>query len=423
MASSTSAKAAKDIMLTDTSTYYEWYNNIRDTVPGNFWRYFDPEGNLVVPEPISPVRPVDVLPPADGPEPPQLQKAREAQNKERLEIYYKDYLIYKEEKREWDRFYDIDSKLRERIKATISQQKVAPLVPEKSTREWLIHLRSSTAPPKTSVLQAIKVEYKKLVGVGLDDWPSDGPGIWLAKWEDLLYRSVQNGKQIDDWLEDVSLVWVNVKEVNYFFSGVEVDLRTGNTAQYSYASVSAEIQQTWERKKQGQSLRRTKPKSTRSAFTTQEAIFNGEEAPTTFSDEEATATTPNHDLDFQDVSPPISFTPADGSPPTSPEPPRKKQKYGTRKQNRGRRHTSTEHEDSDSEWSKSSKRRSRKQENRDPCIACDGSHNFEDCFLVRGKERSWITAESRKAFEKNMEDRKFKKRVEGYRKAVAAFRQ
>ena len=45
----------------------------------------------------------------------------------RLEIYFKHYAVYKEDKREWDRLCEIDSKLRERIKATIFQQKVAPL--------------------------------------------------------------------------------------------------------------------------------------------------------------------------------------------------------------------------------------------------------------------------------------------------------
>lgn len=67
-------------MLTDSSTYYEWYNNIRDTVPGNYWRYFDPDGILVVAEPLSPVRPIDVPPPV--PETPQQRKARETENKE-----------------------------------------------------------------------------------------------------------------------------------------------------------------------------------------------------------------------------------------------------------------------------------------------------------------------------------------------------
>ncbi|MCJ1263205.1 hypothetical protein MMC22_003075 [Lobaria immixta] len=110
-----------------STAYYEWYNNIRDKVRGNFWCYFAPNDNIVIARPVAAMRPVDVPLAANGPETPQQRQAREDQNLRRLEIYFKDYAVYKEDKREWDRLCEIDSKLRERIKETISQQKVALL--------------------------------------------------------------------------------------------------------------------------------------------------------------------------------------------------------------------------------------------------------------------------------------------------------
>lgn len=315
-------------------------------------------------------------------------------------------------------FYQLDSKLRERIKATISQQKAAPLVPERSTREWLIHLRSSTAPPKTSVLQAIKVEYKKLVGVGLDDWPPGGPGSWLAKWEDLLYRSAQNGKQIDDWLEDVSLVWINVKEVNFFFNLVETNLRVGNTAQYSYASIVAELQQTWERKRQGQSLCRTRSRTTRSAFAT-DVMFDGEEAldgVETVRDTAAVAASA------------ATATPATAKKSTA----RKSKSRNKKKKDNQTQHRSQSNQDENRSQSSSpthrrrsrlpasrpSKSEKRASRNGKKCIACDGdSHSYKRCFLVLGEDKDWISEERRVAFRKNMKDKKMKEKVDSYKQA------
>lgn len=89
------------------------------------------------------------------------------------------------------------------------------------------------------------------MGTALGDRPSGGPGTWLATWEDLLYRAAQQGKPFDDWLEEVSLVWIRVPDLSHFFHTVEDDVRDEDTDRYTYASGSAKIQQCWERKKQG----------------------------------------------------------------------------------------------------------------------------------------------------------------------------
>ena len=115
----------------------------------------------------------------------------------------------------------------------------------------------------------IRVEYQRLMNVALADWPKGGPSNWLAKWEDLIRRANQYDEPLRNWLMDVTLMWQRLQDLNVFFKTVESAMRKGNLAEYDQASISAEIQQRWEVKKQGSTLRCAKPKATQSAFSTQ----------------------------------------------------------------------------------------------------------------------------------------------------------
>ena len=155
--SSTTPKTAKDVVLGDPSNFDQWYSNIKDAVPGHLWRYFYPDGNAVAVEPAPPIAPVREealpLPPvaASGPstrssqtlgETPDQQAAREhTRYKEQLDTYSKLHTIYRDDRIQWEKCLETDLKLRDRIKATISKLKAAPLVTGNSTRQWLIDLR------------------------------------------------------------------------------------------------------------------------------------------------------------------------------------------------------------------------------------------------------------------------------------------
>ena len=53
MASSSdiTAHSVKDVILSDPSTFDQWYKNIRGSVPRNLWRYFDRDTEDVYDEP------------------------------------------------------------------------------------------------------------------------------------------------------------------------------------------------------------------------------------------------------------------------------------------------------------------------------------------------------------------------------------
>ncbi|MCJ1426395.1 hypothetical protein MMC29_004298 [Sticta canariensis] len=170
--SSTTAKTAKDIILGDSSTYNQWYSNIKDSVPSHLWRYFDPVGNAVFTEPVPPIQPVCEealpLPPvaASGHstrssqtlgETPDQQAAREnARYREQLDTYSKLHAIYRDDRIQWEKYCETDSKLRDRIKATISKLKAGPLSSENPTHQWLVDLRRSSAPTAATTRQTVK---------------------------------------------------------------------------------------------------------------------------------------------------------------------------------------------------------------------------------------------------------------------------
>ena len=226
------------------------------------------------------------------------------------------------------------------------------------------------------------------MGTALADWPSGGPRNWLATWEDLLYRTAQQGKPFDDWLEDVSLAWIWVQNLSHFFHIVEDDITNEETERYSYASVSAKIQQCWERKKQGSALRIAKPRTTRSAFTTEEVTLNGEEAD---APEETTT--------------------------------KKTAKKGKRKRNESRTSSESQHPSSAQARPSKAKKRDEKRGDRDPCSACGGkSHPFFRCFLALGIEKKFLTQEARDTFANNMKETTSRKKIEDFKKVLSTMK-
>ncbi|MCJ1349118.1 hypothetical protein MMC31_007354 [Peltigera leucophlebia] len=271
MASSISAKASvKDVLLLDQSTWDRWYKNIKGSVPDYLWKYFDPDNAAIFVEPIPPVEPViEPLPhpaPTLGPttrnsqppgETPEHRAGRESKYKEDMDMYFKRHTIYRDARKEWEYYHAVQTKLRDKIQAT--------------------DLKASSAPPEATIKRSISVGYHRLMNIGLTEWPTGGPGAWLAKWEDLICRAEQFNVTLENWLTDVSSVWQRVPGVAGYFDQVERKVVHGKQHKYLPADISAAIQQYWERRREGTVLKFSKPKATRSAFATG-VTFDGEEA-------------------------------------------------------------------------------------------------------------------------------------------------
>lgn len=61
---------------------------------------------------------------------------------------------------------------------------------------------------------------------------------------------------------------------------VQSDIQNNNAADYTPSSFSAELKNFWELRKQAFALRpANRPKATRSAFTTEQVTYDGEEPP------------------------------------------------------------------------------------------------------------------------------------------------
>ena len=432
MSFSMSAKSSvKDILLSDQSTWDGWYENIKGSVPDYLWKYFDPDNDAVFVEPVAPVEPAMELPPpaappASGPatrnnqpqgETPEQRASRELRYKEGMDMYFKRHTIYRDDKKEWEYYHAIQTKLRDKIQATVAKQKAAKLRAHLPVRTWLQDLRASSAPPEATTKRSISVEYHRLMNIGLTEWPTGGPGAWLAKWEDLICRAEQFNMTLENWLTDVSSVWQRVPGVAGYFDEVERRVVQGKTDKYTPADISAAIQQYWERRREGTVLKFPKPKATRSAFATG-VTFDNEEA----SDIGDTAVTPTTITKKS----PLSDTNTKN---------RNKRRKNNREAGRNNKNTSQPRTYSHRNRSRSPipetrthPRRANRTEKRDakqgrePCSACGGvSHSFTRCYLVLGQDKDWIPEENRETFRSNMEVASFKKRVDDFRTSQKSF--
>ena len=185
--------------------------------------------------------------------------------------------VHRDAKKEWEYYHAIQTKLRDKIQATVAKQKAARLRANLPVRTWLKDLKASSAPPEATTKRSISVEYHRLMNIGFTEWPTGGPGAWLAIWENLICWAERFDVTLENWLNDVSLVWQRVPGVAGYFDEVERKVVQGKHYKYSPTDISAAIQQYWERRREGTILKFVKPKATRSAFTTG-VTFDSEEA-------------------------------------------------------------------------------------------------------------------------------------------------
>ena len=174
--SSATTKTAKDIILTTQSTWEAWYNNIKSSVQSYLWKYFDPEQTDKFLEPICPkepyLEPSPAAPSANLSRPstrstPTItgetqsqQSAREGRNKKKIDFHQKQYNIYKDKKRDWEKSHDVQTKLRDQIKATVAADRTKKLDSDLSVCQWLHDLKASTAPPLVTTQQNIRIDYQ-----------------------------------------------------------------------------------------------------------------------------------------------------------------------------------------------------------------------------------------------------------------------
>ena len=266
----------------------------------------------------------------------------------------------------------------------MTSQKKATLQKIYTAQKWLTDLQASMALPLEYKRQNLMLQYKKLMGEFHGSWPSGGPTLWLAKWEELINKAERYDEPLRTWLRDVCLVWEQVSDLTVYFSQVQISLERGDTAQYTPAEISSQIHRRWEHRKQGLALRViNKPKATRSAFNAVDVTFDGEEPPEA---EDARQAAPK----------------------------KGKQKKKTKSERRNNRQ--------DRSRSRSPASKDRTTANRTvkkhygPCQACGGlSHSFKRCYLVLGREREWISEEARETFRNNMKVPSFKEEVDKVR--------
>lgn len=110
-------------------------------MPDYLWRYFDPDGVAIFVDPIPSVEPViepapqarasTLRPTSRNTQPlgetPEHQAGRESRYKEDINIYFKRHTIYGDVRKVWDYYHAIQTKLQDKIQATVAKQKAVKL--------------------------------------------------------------------------------------------------------------------------------------------------------------------------------------------------------------------------------------------------------------------------------------------------------
>ncbi len=158
------------------------YRDIEALVPSQIWKYFVPDGDNSLTEPVEHKMPMDE-PIPDRNKPPQVSNAHITRNHRYQDVHFKLFQVFRENKRKWDRYREVDSKLGERIQSTLALKKKVTLCTIYSVCQWLTVLKDLTTLKVKTLWFNIQLEYRKLMENTHFDWPAGGPTLWLARWE------------------------------------------------------------------------------------------------------------------------------------------------------------------------------------------------------------------------------------------------
>ena len=152
------------------------------------WKYFDPDSNTTFTEPVKSVILVEE-PLLKRNKPPQVRNACIIRNHRYKNIYFKLFRVFRENKKKWDRYHKVEAKLKKRIQSMVAQQKKTMMRSIYLVQLWLTVLRDSMTLSVEIFRFNIQLEYQKLIGNTNLDWPTDGPTIWLSKWEEIINKA------------------------------------------------------------------------------------------------------------------------------------------------------------------------------------------------------------------------------------------
>ncbi len=168
------------VILSEPTSWDQCYEDTKASLPSQMWKYLDPDSDSPLIEPVEPLMLVDKSSP-DGNESPQVRNARITRKQRYEDVYFKQFPVLREHKRKWDRYHEVDTKLKDRIQSTVAPKKKATMRTIYPVRQWLTVLRDSTALPVKTLILNIQLEYRKPMGNTHLDWPSGSPTLWLAK--------------------------------------------------------------------------------------------------------------------------------------------------------------------------------------------------------------------------------------------------
>ena len=170
-----------------------------------------------------------------------------------------------------------------------------------------------------------------------------------------MHRAQKYSVTLDNWLSDVVHIWKRVPALSNYFFTVSTHIIQHKAHDYTVASVASDINRQWELEKQRDNVKVSKPKTTRSAFTTQEATGTGDDAN----------------------------KPAAAEPNKSTEKTKKKKTNGKRKRGNENLLSSASNVAAAATTTSSASLSNLAKKPRRHCTACGvDSHNFSKCYLV-----------------------------------------
>jgi hypothetical protein len=352
-----------EVILEGPETYHAWFAMIMGSVQEDLWEYFDPDSaeEYKKPDPFT----MDSVKPGAG-------SLRELTASERG-LYASLRNAYNHEVTQYQRYLSEQSKLRTKILSTIVEAKRTLLRADKSVRNWITNIQTSTKPTDAQMKDIVRARHRVLLGAKYSDWPTAGPEKWLTEWQKLMVDCERWSPALyEDWAGDLNLVWGEVPGAKRLCDRLVEATTDGGLEEWDIFRATRELRQAWEQKSIRSGMKIAgKGKITRAAFPT-EPRFDGRSPE-----------------DHEETSPQQSPKPTSGLDQLrNGSKPRKRAGTGT--------------------VEKEGKQRGRKR-TAEPCWGCGGAHSHFQCYLIseRNPKNLQFPQECHDIFNEKMKDPAF----------------
>lgn len=235
--------------LTTPGSYRYWLLAIRDHIASNCWNTLTPMALELSPQ-LGQNPDPNIARPAS---PHDHLTASESKQRIKFKNYIEQLAVLPERLKIFDQYIEEERKVKALIRRSVPSY-LLPVVPDsKKTphpRDILIRLKEVNKENPMMMRWKVENEFSESTRLRWNQWPANGPDIWLNEWSELIDRCEEWAPdRAADWATCVLQVWRNHPDLSCMIEALRSEIMEGTPEFSSMEEVARKLRAAWNRRK------------------------------------------------------------------------------------------------------------------------------------------------------------------------------